>query len=179
MIPREVASLQAPALRRRVAALIYESLLLLGIALAVAALSVGVLHLLPWPLPDTYRHAIIQAAEALALTGYCIGFWAGGRQTLAMKTWRLLLLDRDGRRLSPGRALLRALLSWLWVLPPLAVAGLFRLSPAEAAAATAVWVAAWALASRLRPDRQYWHDALAGTRLVDATSYADRLVGAD
>jgi len=28
------------------------------------------------------------------------------------------------------------------------------------------WVAIWALLSRLHPQRQFWHDALAGTRLV-------------
>jgi hypothetical protein len=30
------------------------------------------------------------------------------------------------------------------------------------------WVAVWALLSRLHPQRQFWHDALAGTRLVSA-----------
>jgi hypothetical protein len=29
-------------------------------------------------------------------------------------------------------------------------------------------VALWALASRLHPQRQFWHDALAGTRLIRA-----------
>jgi hypothetical protein len=28
------------------------------------------------------------------------------------------------------------------------------------------WVALWALLSRFHPQRQFWHDALAGTRLV-------------
>jgi hypothetical protein len=28
------------------------------------------------------------------------------------------------------------------------------------------WVVLWALLSRLHPQRQFWHDALAGTRLV-------------
>jgi hypothetical protein len=30
------------------------------------------------------------------------------------------------------------------------------------------WVAFWGLLSRLHPQRQFWHDAWAGTRLVDA-----------
>ena len=29
-----------------------------------------------------------------------------------------------------------------------------------------IWMALWALASRLRPDRQFWHDAWAGTSLI-------------
>ena len=28
------------------------------------------------------------------------------------------------------------------------------------------WVAIWAILSRFHPERQFWHDALAGTRLV-------------
>lgn len=35
-------------------------------------------------------------------------------------------------------------------------------------AATAVWFALWALAARLHPSRQFPHDRLAGTRIVDA-----------
>jgi uncharacterized RDD family membrane protein YckC len=30
------------------------------------------------------------------------------------------------------------------------------------------WVAIWALLALLHPQRQFWHDAWAGTRLVDA-----------
>ena len=30
------------------------------------------------------------------------------------------------------------------------------------------WIVLWALASRLHPQGQFWHDALAGTRLVSA-----------
>jgi hypothetical protein len=28
------------------------------------------------------------------------------------------------------------------------------------------WIAVYALSSRLHPQRQFWHDAIAGTRLV-------------
>jgi uncharacterized RDD family membrane protein YckC len=28
------------------------------------------------------------------------------------------------------------------------------------------WVAIWAILSRFHPQRQFWHDAFAGTRLV-------------
>jgi hypothetical protein len=31
-----------------------------------------------------------------------------------------------------------------------------------------VWVLIWALLSRFHPQRQFWHDAWAGTRLVSA-----------
>ena len=29
------------------------------------------------------------------------------------------------------------------------------------------WVAVWALLSRFQPQRQFWHDVWAGTRLID------------
>jgi len=30
------------------------------------------------------------------------------------------------------------------------------------------WVAIWAVLSRFHPQRQFWHDALAGTRLISS-----------
>jgi len=30
------------------------------------------------------------------------------------------------------------------------------------------WILIWALLSRFHPERQFWHDALAGTRLVSS-----------
>lgn len=173
------ALLRAPALRRRLAALVYEALLLTGIALVVAALAVLVQRLLPAPLPPRVRDAGLQGALAIAFTVYGAGFWAGGRQTLPMKTWRLLLLDRHGRRLRFGRALWRAMLAWVWILPPLALAGVLHARPGVVAALLVAWVLLWAGASRLRADRQFWHDALAGTRLVDAREHPDQVIGGE
>ena len=39
---------------------------------------------------------------------------------------------------------------------------------ASVATLAGVWVAIWALLSRFHPDRQFWHDAWAGTRLVES-----------
>jgi hypothetical protein len=65
-----------------------------------------------------------------------------------------------------ARALLRYLLSWLWLLPPWPSWRPFRLSGGEVFGDRLGWVAVWALLSRFHPQRQFWHDALAGTRLV-------------
>jgi uncharacterized RDD family membrane protein YckC len=96
---------------------------------------------------------------------YFTWFWAKG-QTLAMKTWHIRLVDRTGQPLTQRRALLRYILSWLWFLPPLAVRAPFKLSGAESAVIVIGWVVVWALLSRFHPQQQFWHDALAGTRLV-------------
>jgi uncharacterized RDD family membrane protein YckC len=86
-----------------------------------------------------------------------------------MKTWHIRVVDTSGHALSQQRALLRYLLSWVWFLPPLAVLSPFNLSGGENAVLFLGWVAVWALLSRFHPHKQFWHDALAGTRLISAT----------
>jgi uncharacterized RDD family membrane protein YckC len=54
----------------------------------------------------------------------------------------------------------------LWVLPPLAAIAPFSLSGGEVAVIFFGWVLVWALLSRFHPERQFVHDAWAGTRLV-------------
>ena len=110
------------------------------------------------------RHAL-QAFLFVVFGIYFTWFWAKG-QTLAMKTWNIRVVDRFGRPLTQARALLRYVLSWLWFLPVLAAQAPFKLSGGESAVITIGWVAIWALLSRFHPQRQFWHDAWAGTRLV-------------
>ena len=95
-------------------------------------------------------------------------FWAKG-QTLPMRTWRIRIVDRQGARVSQGRAVLRYVYCSLWYAPVIAVlqaANRFTLT--EGSVILAGWVAIWALASRFHPQRQFWHDAMAGTSLVEA-----------
>lgn len=113
------------------------------------------------------RHAL-QAFLFVVFGIYFTWFWAKG-QTLAMKTWNIRLTDRAGQPVTQQRALLRYFLSWLWFLPALATIAPFKLSGAEIAVIVTGWVAIWALSSRFHPQRQFWHDALAGTRLVTST----------
>ena len=110
------------------------------------------------------RHAL-QAFLFVVFGIYFTWFWSKG-QTLAMKTWHIRLVDRHGASVSQPRALLRYALSWIWLLPPLAVSAPFGLPGGEIAVITFGWVLVWALLSRFHPQRQFWHDALAGTRLV-------------
>ena len=109
------------------------------------------------------RHAL-QAFLFVVFGIYFTWFWAKG-QTLAQKTWHIRVVDRAGHALTQARALLRYVLSWVWFLPPLAAYS-FGIPAMEVLVLTFGWVALWAVLSRFHPQQQFWHDALAGTRLV-------------
>ncbi len=113
------------------------------------------------------RRPLLQAFLFVVFGIYFAWFWSRG-QTLAMKTWHIRIVDRQGRPVTQGRALVRYLLSWIWFLPPLAVLAPFRLSGGEIVVLLTGWVLVWAILSRFHPLGQFWHDALAGTRLVSS-----------
>lgn len=128
-------------LRRRLASMLYESLLLLGV--------LGLTFMVPWLILGVAFH--IEAPGWLAwihiyfvLGGYFVWYWRRGGQTLAMQTWRLQIVDAEhGRPIAPRLGWLRYTLAWLSVLSGI---GLL-----------------WALVDR---DRQFLHDRVCGTRIV-------------
>ena len=158
-------ALVTPGLARRLACFVYEGVLLFGIVM-VAGLLYGIV--------TQQRHALAGAFGLrvflfLVLGAYFVWFWSRGGQTLAMQTWHIRLVTRAGGPVSRLRALARYLLAWLWFLPALlalSVAGLKGSLPAFTAIVAGVL--AYAALVRLHPDRQYWHDAVCGTRLVNA-----------
>ena len=163
MSAQETQRRDTPGLARRMACWLYEGMLLFGVVF-IAGYLFGTL--------SQTRHALdnrlgLQAFVFLVLGIYFTWFWHRG-QTLAMKTWHIRVVDRHGRPLTQGRALARYLASWLWFLPPLVVTWPMQLSAPEVMVLTLGWVAIWALLSRFHPERQFWHDALAGTRLISS-----------
>lgn len=159
-----VTALVAPPLVRRMACWAYEGVLLFAVVFVA-----GWLFSALGQVRDAMdaRRPLLQAFLFVVFAIYFAWFWSKG-QTLAMKTWKIRVVDASGRPLSQARALLRYACSWLWFLPPLAVLAFARVTLLEAALAVGGWVVFWALLSRLHPQRQFWHDALAGTRLVPA-----------
>ena len=142
----------------------YEGVLLFGVVM-IAGYLYGSL--------TQQRHALhgtlgLQIFVFLVLGIYFTWFWSHGGQTVAMKTWHIRLVDLAGRPVSQPRALARYMLSWVWFVPWLAA---YRLLGWQGGwALTGVLLAGvmvYALASRLHPQRQFWHDQLCGTRLVD------------
>ncbi|MEZ5663184.1 MAG: RDD family protein [Burkholderiaceae bacterium] len=151
----------APPLPRRMACWLYEGVLLFGVVFIAGYL---------FSTLTQTRHALdnrhTQQAFLFVVFGiYFVWLWSKG-QTLAMKTWHIRVVDRQGNPLTQARALLRYVLSWFWVLPPLAAGGWFGLSGAEVSVLFVGWVLVWAILARFHPQRQFLHDVLAGTRLV-------------
>lgn len=160
--------LNAPSLRRRMGCWVYEGILLFAVVFIA-----GWLFSTLGQMRDAMdaRRPLLQAFLFVVFAIYFTWFWAKG-QTLAMKTWNIRIVDRAGRPVSQARALLRYVCSWVWFLPPAAALATFEPRAAEAAMVMLGWIAIWALLSRLHPQRQFWHDAIAGTRLVPAHALA-------
>jgi uncharacterized RDD family membrane protein YckC len=153
-----------PPLRRRLAAMVYEGVLLFGVLMATS---------IPYAALTNQRHALqgrheFQLYLFLVLGLYFIGFWTHGGQTLAMKTWHIQLRRAGGTPLGLPRAALRYVASWLWFLPALLFVWLTGLAQGSGAFWTALTVGALAYAalSRLLPGRQFLHDLICGTELV-------------
>jgi len=126
----------APSLARRLASLVYEAFLVFAVAFFAA-----------WVF--FFASGGRDASQGLArkelqffilvvLASYFLWCWLRGGQTLAMRAWRIRLVD-----VTPGKALVRFALAAL--LLPVSIL--------------------WALVDR---DGQFLHDRLAGTRLIDA-----------
>jgi len=143
---------------------LYEGMLLFGVVF-IAGYLFGTLSQTRNAMDN--RHAL-QAFLFVVFGIYFTWFWARG-QTLAMKTWDIAVVDRAGRPITQQRALVRYLSSWLWLLPPLAVIAPYNLGGGETALVLIGWVIIWAVLSHFHPRQQFWHDAIAGTRLVTRT----------
>lgn len=156
------------SLPRRLGALAYEALLLAALALVAGFV------LLPFMSPAraaspaiapvflrTMMFCVLTAGAAI----YYGWFWSEGRRTLPQKTWRLRLVDVDGAPLSRATALVRYAAGWIG--PAAAIATYAALRPAAADRYAALLLLAnyaWAL---IDTDRQFLHDRIAGTQVVD------------
>jgi uncharacterized RDD family membrane protein YckC len=120
------ATAPPPGAAQRLGCFLYEGVLLFGVVVIAG---------LAWSWATQQRHALegqhgLQAFLFLVIGAYFVWFWTHGGQTLAMKTWHIRLVARDGGPVSPARALCRYLLAWLWFMPALAtvwLSGLQRL----------------------------------------------------
>ena len=96
--------LTTPSLRRRLAAFVYEGVLLFGVVM-VPGLIYAVLTRQTHALTGTRG---LQWSVFLVVGAYFIFCWSRSGQTLAMQTWRVRLVDQAGGRVSAWRATLRS-----------------------------------------------------------------------
>ncbi len=123
----------------RLAAIFYDSLLLLSVLVIATAIALlvtkGTLHT---------HNPFFRTLLFLICFSFYAWFWLHGGQTLGMRAWRLRIQNFDGRPITVWQALLRFLVA----IPSLAFAGLGFL---------------WMLVDR---DKMTWHDRFSESVIV-------------
>jgi uncharacterized RDD family membrane protein YckC len=136
-----VAADAAPSIKRRLASMMYEFILLFAVAFLGTWLfqfAAGTIAI------DGWRRHLLQLFLLGVFAIYFLWCWLRGGQTLAMKTWRIRVVAKNGHgRLSPGAALARFIYALLLVPTLIGIL--------------------WAMVDR---DRQFLHDRLAGSLLI-------------
>ncbi len=130
---------------RRLAALIYDGLLLIALLMVFTGVALfltrghAILRETVGPWFYVYRAGLV-----VVIGAYFVGNWLHSGQTLGMRAWRLWVVDERGMRLTAGPAVLRfALAVMAWTPAALGVLWLF-----------------------IDPQHLAIHDRLAKTRLV-------------
>ena len=159
------SALIAPSLKRRMASFVYEGLLLFGIGLIPGAIGALFVALTGHQHP-LQSDSALRAITFLIYAVYFTWFWSARGQTLPMQTWHIRVVTVQGEPLSQPRALARFVASCAWFAPATALAAANHWTRWQGLAAIAVGVVAYALLALLHPQRQFWHDALCGTRLI-------------
>lgn len=137
-------ALPPPGLLRRLAAMVYDTLLVLPLIMVTVAIALGLRSVLGGAADAILPPVIVQALAIVCCIGFFAVFWLKSGQTLGMQAWRIKLVPMPGNELTFGRVVTRcgsALLSG-------ACLGLGYL---------------WCLFDRRK---RSWHDYLSGTELV-------------
>jgi uncharacterized RDD family membrane protein YckC len=162
--PESRQPLQAAGLPLRLAAMIYDGILVFGVVFIV---SYVLLTALRWSYPlSGVQRGVLQLALFIAFGVYFVSCWARSGQTLALKTWRLRVVGVDG--VPPGtlRATLRYLAAWNLWLPGLLAAAVLEGGAGTRLAVLAAGFALLLIPALVDPERRLLHDRWSGTRLV-------------
>ena len=164
----EVTPVRTPGLTRRMACFVYEAMLLFGLGLIPGVL--GALFFAQTGQRDPLQSETVLRIFAWVFYGvYFVWFWSARGQTLAMQTWHIRLVCASGERPTQVRALARYIACCVaWFAPATIAAGVLHLRPWPSLGLTAAGIAIYALLALAEPSRQFWHDRLCGTRLIDA-----------
>lgn len=157
-----------PSIKRRLLSMVYDSLLLLAVEIFAVALYTLVTFNLHSALLDMGRSVVVVATAGW----YFIHAWTGSGHTLAMKTWRIKIVMVGLPTVPRTVAIKRFVMAWGFVAPALLLIHFTHLMTTRAGTTTALWIllaniAAWSMTALLDKDRQFLHDRLAGTRLIE------------
>lgn len=109
-------------LARRLGAMLYDSLLLLAIWIAITTLHVAVVRNWFGVSPEEVGSGVWQVMSlrlllVLAAFGFMAFFWRRGGMTLGMQAWRLRVQTHDGAPISLRQALIRFAVGAISLVP--------------------------------------------------------------
>jgi uncharacterized RDD family membrane protein YckC len=133
--------MQNTGLLRRLAAIVYDTLLVIALLFLVTVPFIAVRGGEPVEIGD---NAYYRVALVIVIYAFFVGFWTRSGRTLGMQSWGLQLETVDGNRPTLATASVRfiaAIISWL----PCGLGFLWQL-----------WDS----------DRLTWHDRISGTHIV-------------
>jgi len=175
--PVDLRDAVAPGLLRRLAAIFYDTILVLS--LMVAAFALVYLPLaMGLGIEDLREHPVLSHLLFLWMlavgAGFHLWFWTHGGQTLGMRAWRLKLVQADGRPITwpqAGLRVLTAIPAWLVGIIGIALATGISLSSQAWLQPFATWPRgsillagiAWLVIDHWPGG---WRDKLTGTRVV-------------
>jgi len=125
---------------KRYLSIVYESLLMLALALTLTA----IYYMLFGDASHGWKRLGLQLLVWGSMGAYFVRCWTVTGQTLASQTWKLKVIAQDGDLLNWQQAAMRYMVASVLLLP----AGL------------TLW---WAILDR---DQQFLHDRLLGSRIV-------------
>lgn len=144
-MPSSLSTSSAPGISRRIAAMLYDGLLLAALWFSVSALLLAMTGgQLAGPDRPLWQLYLLRVSLFLVSVFFYTGFWTHGGQTLGMRAWRIKLVTASNGPVDWKQALRR----FAAAIPSIGVLGLGLL---------------WML---LDPERRAVHDRLSGTRLV-------------
>ena len=113
-MPFNIDQARSPGLPRRLAALLYDLLIWMGILLLAVTIVVVPLGMMGINTPGS--HWAFQLYLLLVILGFQSYFWIMG-QTIGMRTWRIRMIREDGESLTPLDALKRFALVMITCAP--------------------------------------------------------------
>lgn len=106
-LPTDEGNTSSPGLLRRLAAIVYDALLVVPLVMASVALLLGARNVLGADAGSTAPPALVQGIAAACCTGFFGVFWMKSGQTLGMQAWRIKLITSDRGDLTVMRVIIR------------------------------------------------------------------------